>query len=111
VKYLGSVVSDDLIAQAAKALANAAGGPARVILFGSRARGTSANDSDVDLLVIKRDVHDRFDDSVRLSRLAAELRVPADVVVVSEAQLAEWGHLKGTMLHDALAEGRVLAEA
>jgi hypothetical protein len=65
----------------------------------------------VDLLVIKRDLGDRFDESVRLARLAGELRVPADVVVVSEAQVEEWGHVKGTMLHDALTEGRVLAEA
>lgn len=100
-----------MIARAARALADAAGGPARVILFGSRARGTAAHDSDVDLLIVKREVHDRFDESVRLARLAADLRVPADVVVVSEAQIEEWGDVKGTMLHDALAEGRVLAEA
>jgi uncharacterized protein len=105
------VVSDELITRAARALAEAAGPAARVILFGSRARGTSARDSDVDLLVVKRDVVDRFDETVRLARLAADLRVPADVVVVSEAQIEEWGEVKGTMLHDALAEGRVLAEA
>ena len=104
-------MSDDLIVRAARALADAADGPARVILFGSRARGTSVHDSDVDLLVVKREVHDRFDESVRLGRLAADLRVPADVVVVSEAQIEEWGGVSGTMLHDALAEGRLLAEA
>jgi len=82
-----------------------------VILFGSRARGDAGADSDVDFLVVEREVKDRFDESVRLAQLAAELRVPADVVVVSEAQVEEWGHLPGTMLHDALAEGRVLAQA
>jgi predicted nucleotidyltransferase len=100
-----------LIKRAAEALANAASGPVRVILFGSRARGDAALDSDVDFLVVERDVEDRFDESVRLARLAGELRVPADVVVVSEKQVKEWGDVQGTMLHDALAEGRVLAEA
>lgn len=105
------MVADDLIERVARALADAAGGPARVILFGSRARGDAVNDSDVDLLVVERNVENRFQENVRLARLAGELRVPADVVVVSEAQLEEWGSVPGTMLHDALAEGRVLAEA
>jgi hypothetical protein len=43
--------------------------------------------------------------------VAFKLRVPADVVVVSEAQVEEWGGVRGTMLYDALNEGRVLAEA
>ena len=104
------MVKDDLITSAACALAEAAAGPARVILFGSRARGDASATSDVDFLVIERDVKDRFEESVRLARVAAELRVPADVVVVSEAQVREWGQLPGTMLYDALVEGRVLAE-
>jgi uncharacterized protein len=84
------MVSEDLINRAARALADAADGPAPV-MFGSRARGESAADSDIDLLVVERDVHDRFAESVRLSRLAGELRVPADVIVVSERQVEDWG--------------------
>jgi predicted nucleotidyltransferase len=105
------MLRDDLIERAARALAEAAAAPATVILFGSRARGDARGDSDVDFLVVERDVEDRFEESVRLGRVAAELRVPADVIVVSEEQVEEWGHMQGTMLHDALAEGRVLAEA
>lgn len=105
------VVPDEAIARVARALADAAEGPARVLLFGSHARGDAAPDSDVDLLVVKREVADRFQDSVRLARLAGAMRLPADVIVVSEQQVEEWGSVPGTMLHDALAEGRVLAEA
>lgn len=83
----------------------------RVILFGSRARGDATATSDVDLLVIEGRVGDRFDESVRLAQVAADLRVPADVVVVTEEQVDEWGAVPGTMIYDALAEGRVLAEA
>jgi predicted nucleotidyltransferase len=82
-----------------------------VILFGSRARGDSTATSDVDFLVVQRDVGDRFEESVRLAQVVADLRVPADVVVVSEDQVAEWGAVPGTMVYDALTEGRVLAEA
>lgn len=37
--------------------------------------------------------------------------MPADVIVASEAYVAEWGEVEGTMLHAALSEGRVVAEA
>lgn len=99
---------EDAIERAARAVAAAAASPARVILFGSRARGDSAADSDVDLLVIEREVSDRFAESVRLARLAGELRVPADVIVVSDSDVEEWGSVRGTMLFDALTEGKLL---
>jgi predicted nucleotidyltransferase len=82
-----------------------------VILFGSHARGEAGPDSDVDLLVVEPRVDDRFGEIVRLQRVLAPLRLPADVVVVSEAYVEEWGDVQNTMLHDALREGRVVAQA
>jgi hypothetical protein len=38
------------------------------------------------------------------------LKVAADVVVVSREYAEAWGDVPGTLIHDALAEGRVLAE-
>jgi len=103
------MVRDELIRSGARAIAEAAGCPARVLLFGSRARGEAAPDSDVDLVVM-REVEDRFAESARLARLAGELQLPADVIVVSEAQAEDWGAVRGTMLHDALVEGELLAQ-
>jgi hypothetical protein len=37
--------------------------------------------------------------------------VAADVIVVSADHVAEWGSVKSTMLHQVLAEGRVVATA
>jgi predicted nucleotidyltransferase len=99
----------EAIQRAGEALAEAAGKRSRVILFGSHARGEERADSDVDFLVIEPEVEDRFGETVRLGDLIGRLGVPADVVVVSEDQVREWGELSGTMLHDALAEGQVLA--
>jgi uncharacterized protein len=48
---------------------------------------------------------------VRLQRVLAPLRLPADVIVVSEDHVEEWGDVASTMLHEALREGRVLAQA
>jgi len=105
------MASPELIQRAGEALAAAAGSSARVILFGSHARGEAAADSDVDFLVIEPRLEDRFGEAVRLGRLIGELGVPADVIVVSEDHVREWGEMQGTMLHDALTQGRVLAGA
>ena len=104
-------VTEETIERAGRLLAQAAPSPAKVILFGSHARGDARPDSDLDLLVIERDVTDRFDEMVRLRRAIKELLVPADVIVVDERRVEEWGGVKGTMLHAALAEGRVIAES
>ena len=104
------MIDPDLIDEAARRIVAAAPG-ARVILFGSHARGEAGPDSDVDLLVVEPRVADRFAEIVRLQRVLAPLRLPADVIVVSEAHVEEWGDVASTMLHDALREGQVLAQA
>ena len=104
------MIAADLIDEAARRIARAAPG-ARVILFGSQARGEAGPDSDVDLLVVEPRVDDRLGEIVRLQRVLAPLRLPADLVVVSATHVEEWGDVQNTMLHDALREGRVLAQA
>jgi predicted nucleotidyltransferase len=102
---------DGDIERAARTLAETAGSPVRVILFGSQARGDARAGSDLDFLVIKPDVPDRHAEMVRLRRALHHLRRPVDVLVVSQAQVEEWGEARGTVLHEALSEGRVLVEA
>jgi uncharacterized protein len=50
------MVTADLIEVAGRTLASEARHPARVLLFGSHARGDAGPDSDLDFLVIERDV-------------------------------------------------------
>lgn len=99
------------IEQAARTLAEQAGSPVRVILFGSHARGDARTGSDLDFLVIEPDVPDRHAEMVRLRGALHDLRRPIDVLVYSEAQVEKWGAVPGTALHAALAEGRVLVDA
>lgn len=81
VGYLDRVTDEDLIAEAAHRLAGAAP-EARVILFGSRARGEGRADSDLDLLVIERDLKSRRAEFVRLREALGDLGVPVDLIVV-----------------------------
>ncbi|HEX5762294.1 MAG TPA: nucleotidyltransferase domain-containing protein [Solirubrobacterales bacterium] len=108
LRYRVGMASRDLIDKAGMALMEAAGANAKVILFGSYARGEEKSDSDFDFLVIEPEVDDHFGESVRLAKLVGELGVPADVVVASQDHVREWGGLPGTMLHDALSEGKII---
>lgn len=89
----------------------AAAAPKKVILFGSHAEGKATADSDVDLLVIERGTVAKRQEMVRLRRAIRSVGLPVDVLVYSEAEVADWGHLPGTALYWALKEGRVLYEA
>ena len=81
---------------------------ARIVLFGSYARGDAQEDSDLDLLVIEPQVEDRAREMVRLRRLLRPLRVPADILVYSAEEVARWGEQPGSALYWALREGKVL---
>ena len=100
-----------LIDEVGRRLAAAAPG-AKVILFGSRARGQARSNSDLDLLVIEPgEVPRRRAESARLRRELRGLGLALDVVVVSARHVDEWGHFEGSLLNEALHEGRVLVEA
>jgi len=106
-----SLLSDETIRAAARTLAHTATSqPARVILFGSYARGDAWEGSDVDFLVIEPEVPNRHAEMVLLRRALKGFPTPVDVMVASEAQVRAWRGVPGVVLHDALAEGRVLSE-
>lgn len=106
-----AVEPQEVIEAAGRTLAAVAADPVKIVLFGSRARGDAGPDSDYDFLVVERDPKNRHEEMVRLRRAVHALRVPMDIVVVSERYAAEWGGVQNTMVHAALTEGRVLHAA
>lgn len=89
----------------------AAAQPSRIILFGSYARGDADEDSDVDLMVIKPKVADKYAEMVRLHATVGHIGTGVDVLVYSEREYRRRSQVPGTVLYWALKEGRVLYEA
>lgn len=85
------MIDAKVIDEAARVLAESAGSPARVILFGSGARGALGADGDLDFLVIEREVSDRIAEAVRLRRAIGDIGVPVDVIVLDEELAAKRG--------------------
>jgi predicted nucleotidyltransferase len=84
--------------------------PVRIILFGSRARGTASSDSDVDLLVVTDRPGSRRKQAVAIDLALADIRVAKDVVVGGEEELARERDVVGTIAYPAWREGIVLYE-
>lgn len=103
-------VTPDKIQEAVRRLVVAAH-PLKIILFGSRARGDAREDSDLDLLVIEREVTDRVAEMVRLNRVLKGLILPVELVVISERMFEEWSNTPGTIYYEAKREGEVLYES
>ena len=83
--------------------------PARIVLFGSRARGDARDDSDYDLLVVVEEVANRRAMSIAIRRSFEDLPVAADVVVAAAEETD--GRIPGRpagVVYWALQDGRVV---
>lgn len=106
-RYDLCVIDDATIIEAGRRLSEAAPG-ARIVLFGSHARGDAGPRSDLDFLVVEPEVENTAVESVRLRRALRGMRIMADVVVVRERDVEDWRDVRGSLVHAALADGRVL---
>ena len=82
--------------------------PDRVILFGSRAKGTARPDSDVDLLVVMPVEGSRREKAIEIRGALHGMGVPKDVVVTTPEDFAWRKDVPGTIERPASLEGRVL---
>ena len=85
--------------------------PERIILFGSHAYGTPRRDSDVDLIVVKRDVVSKRRESVRIRRLLRGILLPFDIIVIRPEELEFYAdNWINSVFAEAKRRGTVLYE-
>lgn len=85
--------------------------PAKIILFGSMARGDAGPDSDADLLVvleIPRELKRRKATEIDCSLWGIDL--PVDIIVVNPEEVERHKDIVGTIVYPALREGKVVYE-
>ncbi|MCD6506675.1 nucleotidyltransferase domain-containing protein [Candidatus Poribacteria bacterium] len=85
--------------------------PERIILFGSHAYGTPTRDSDVDLIVVKRDVVSKRKESVRIRKLLRGILLPFDIIVVRPEEFEFYKDEPGSVFKEAFRKGVVIYDA
>jgi len=79
-------------------------------LFGSYARGTQRDDSDLDLSVVKDSPLPRYKRGREIRKHLRRLKVPIDLVVYTKEELARWREMKTAFITTAVETGVVLYE-
>ena len=106
-------VSDDQLASLAQRIIDLAN-PRRVILFGSQARETAREDSDIDLLIVgdrpTGETGSRRREIARIRRGLPLLGIPIDILLFTPDEVEKWRHTTNHVVSDAMREGKVLYE-
>lgn len=99
--------------QAAAARLAAASSPTRVILFGAYGRGTADAGSDLDLMVIERDLTDKAGEYMRLMDAQGRVApgVGVDLLIYPLSEYERRSQVPGTILYRARQEGKILHDA
>jgi predicted nucleotidyltransferase len=100
-------VTDELLQEGVRRILSA-GSPLKIILFGSRARGTARADSDLDLLIIEESNLPRYKRAARYLRALVGLFPEKDVVVWTPDEVQEWAEVPHAFITTALREGKTL---
>jgi len=84
--------------------------PEKIILFGSRARGQGGPDSDADLLVIMAVDGSKRQQAVQMDLALEGIPIPIDLIVVTPEEVEKYRETIGTIIREAVREGKVLYE-
>lgn len=103
----------ETIQSAVERMIAAATSPSRVILFGSYARGTAEEGSDVDLMVVEQELPDKAAEYLRLREALGRVApgIGVDLLLYPLAEFERRSQVPGTILFEARMDGKVLHDA
>ncbi|MEI8267570.1 MAG: nucleotidyltransferase domain-containing protein [Betaproteobacteria bacterium] len=102
------MISPQQLQSVADRIVERASSSARVILFGSYARGDASEDSDIDLLVVETELRDKASEYLQLKSAVGRVGVGVDLIVMSDEEFERRRHVPGTLPYWAAKEGQVL---
>ena len=84
--------------------------PDQIILFGSYARGDNKEKSDIDLLIVKRNLKNGFDiiDSVYKAFFESKIRISVDLLTIDYNRYLELNNKIGYIYKTIKEEGKVI---
>jgi len=104
------MISDETLSKVRERLVDGFA-PSRIIIFGSQARGTADDRSDVDILVVCSFEGKRRHLMLEMDRALRGLRLARDIMVLTPEEFERDRHIPGTIARPAWKEGKVLYES
>jgi predicted nucleotidyltransferase len=80
--------------------------PLSIVLFGSVARNSMSDDSDIDLLVVMPEGTHRRRTAQLLYKKIRNISIPFDILVVTDSDLEKYKDKAGLIYREILAEGK-----
>ena len=88
--------------------------PKKIILFGSRARGTAGPNSDLDLMIVEEGPfgpnRSRRKELTKLWKILCRFPISQDILIYTPEEIKRWQHSKNHVIARAMREGKVLYE-
>jgi len=107
---MAKLLTENAIQNVVERIVSVAHAPHRVVLFGSYARADAGADSDLDLLVVEREIDDYTTEYSRLREAIGSVGVGVDLLLCSQAEFEKRRHWWTTPVYWADREGKVLYE-
>ncbi|HBQ28937.1 MAG TPA: hypothetical protein DD719_06040 [Desulfotomaculum sp.] len=109
-KEIFPVVNEELLSEVVQRILAVNKKPKLIALLGSRARGNSRADSDLDILVIMDSDLPQWKRPAPIRRTLTGLFPAKDIVVYTPQEIEGWNAVPNAFITSILREGRILYE-